>query len=92
MIGNFRHRGLRELFETGRSRRIRTDLADRALRRLDALAHAARPEDMHIPGFNFHRLAGSRAPSYSVHLNGPWCITFSWRDGEAVDVDLVNYH
>ena len=92
MIGNFRHRGLRELFETGRSRRVRADLTARALRRLDALAHAARPADLNIPGFNFHHLAGGRTPRYSVHVNGPWCIAFGWRDGEAVEVDLVNYH
>lgn len=92
MIGNFRHRGLRELFETGSSRRVRPDLAVRLLRRLDALAQASRPEDMHIPGFDFHRLSGTRVPPYSVHVNGPWCITFGWCDGDAVDVDLVNYH
>lgn len=71
---------------------MRPDLCRRALRRLDALAHAGRPEDMNIPGFNFHQLSGTRAARYSVHVNGPWCITFGWRDGEAVDVDLVNYH
>jgi toxin HigB-1 len=92
MIRNFRHRGLLDLFETGRSRRIRADIVPRVLRRLDALAHATRPEDLIIPGFNFHRLMGSRTVRYSVHVNGPWCVTFGWRDGEAVDVDLVNYH
>jgi proteic killer suppression protein len=92
MIRNFRHRGLKDLFEAGRSRRVRPDLVPRVLRRLDALDHASQPEDMNIPGFNFHRLAGGEGARYTVHVNGPWCITFGWVDGEAVDVDLVNYH
>ncbi len=47
---------------------------------------------MNIPGFNFHRLTGGKAATYSIHVNGPWCITFRWQDGDATDVDLVNYH
>lgn len=83
---------MRDLFAMGHSRRIRPDLAVRILRRLDALAQATRPQDMNIPGFNFHRLSGRCAGRYSIHVNGPWCITFGWQDGEPVDVDLVNYH
>jgi proteic killer suppression protein len=71
---------------------VRPDLIRRAVRRLEALSQAERPEDLNIPGFNFHRLSGPLAASFSLHLNGPWCITFEWRDGDAINVDLVNYH
>ena len=50
-----------------------------------------RPEDMNVPGFDFHALRG--APRrYSVHVNGPWCITFEFSEGDASRVDLENYH
>jgi toxin HigB-1 len=92
MIRNFRHRGLAELFDSGQSRYVRPDLAKRALRRLDALHAATCPEETGVPGFDFHRLTGPMPARYSIHVNGPWCITFGWSDEGAVDVDLVNYH
>lgn len=70
MIRSFRHKGLRELFMTGRSRRIRPDLLERCLIRLQALDLAARPEDLNVPGFNFHALRGV-PQRYAVHVSGP---------------------
>ena len=91
MIKTFRHAGLRELFERGRSSRVRADLHRRALVRLKALDEAAKPSDLDVPGFNFHRLQG-RPVRYSVHVNGPWCVTFEWEDGDAIRVTLEQYH
>jgi proteic killer suppression protein len=48
--------------------------------------------EMNVPGFNFHQLSGDRAGTYSVHVNGPWCITFMWDNDTAVRVDLEQYH
>jgi toxin HigB-1 len=91
VIKSFRHMGLRELFETGRSSRVRPDLQRRALVRLKVLDEAADPSDLNVPGFNFHRLQG-RPVRYSVHVNGPWCVTFEWEDGDSVRVNLEQYH
>ena len=91
MIKTFRHAGLRELFERGRSSRVRPDLQRRALVRLQALDEAAEPSDLNVPGFNFHRLQG-RPVRYSVHVNGPRCVTFEWEDGDAIRVNLEQYH
>jgi proteic killer suppression protein len=66
-------------------------LHERAKRRLDALNVAAFPGDMNVPGFDFHALRG-RPKRYSVHVNGPWCITFEFLDGDAWRVDLEQYH
>jgi toxin HigB-1 len=85
VIRTFRHAGLRELFETGRTRRVRR----RALSRLKVLDDAAGPGDLTIPNFNFHRLQPLR---YSLHVNGPWGVIFEWDDGDAVRVDLERYH
>jgi len=55
------------------------------------LDEAERLEDLNIPGFDFHSLRG-KPKRYSIHVNGPWCITFEWLDGDASRVDLVQYH
>jgi proteic killer suppression protein len=60
VIESFWHRGLRELFETGNSARVRPDLHRRVLVRLDAIDKAARLEALNQPGFDFHPLRGSR--------------------------------
>jgi toxin HigB-1 len=91
MIKSFQHRGLAELFELGRSRRVREDLQSRSLRRLEALDQAESLTDLQVPGFNFHGLRGT-PKRYSIHVNGPWCITFEWKEGDALKVDLNQYH
>ena len=91
MILNFRHKGLGDLFERGRSRRVNAGLHARCLRRLDALDQAESLQELNLPGFDFHPLQ-AKPQRYSIHVNGPWCITFEWKDGEAIRVDLERYH
>jgi len=91
MLLSFRHKGLAELFERGRSRRVTPSLHARCLRRLDALDQAESLQELNLPGFDFHPLRG-KPQRYSIHVNGPWCITFEWEDGEAKRVDLEQYH
>lgn len=64
----------------------------RALRRLDRLNVVAMPQEMDLPGFDFHALKGQKPPRYAVHVNGPWCITFAFANGDAEDVDFEQYH
>jgi len=59
--------------------------------RLKALDETVLLTDLNVPGFNFHRLQG-KPVRYSLHVNGPWCVTFEWEDGEAVRVNLEQYH
>jgi plasmid maintenance system killer protein len=47
---------------------------------------------MNVPGFDFHPLRGFKPPRYSVHINGPWCITFEFEDVDACRVDFQQYH
>jgi proteic killer suppression protein len=91
MIKSFKHKGLAELFERGSMRRVGQDLHSRCLRRLDALDQAESLKEMIVPGFNFHTLRGLPR-RYSIHVNGPWSITFEWEQGNALRVDLEQYH
>ena len=92
MIRTFRSKPLADLWGTGKSARINPAMHRRILLRLDRLDAAQRPEDMNLPGFNFHQLRGFRPTRYSVHVNGPWCLTYEFEDGDAVRVDFEQYH
>ncbi len=92
MIKSFRSKALRAFWEKSNGSKIAPALRARIERRLDALDQAAVPEEMNVPGFDFHTLTGDRKGTYTVHINGPWCITFGWDGQDAIDVDLENYH
>lgn len=91
MIRSFRSRALGAFWHRGDASRLRPDLIERLRLRLSRLDQAIQPEEMNVPGFNFHKLRG-RPVRYTVHVNGPWCITFEWEGEDAVRVDLEQYH
>lgn len=92
MIENFRNRALADLWSTGQTAKIDKRMHKRILARLDRLDVSAVPEEMNIPGFDFHALRGFKPTRYSVHVNGPWCITFEFAEGNATRVDFEQYH
>jgi proteic killer suppression protein len=92
MIKSFRNRALADLFETGKTGKIDARLHKRLLLRLDRLDVAERPQDMNLPGFDFHALHGFDPTRYTVHVNGPWCITFEFEGKDAARVDFEQYH
>lgn len=89
---SFNHKGLENLFYTGETSKIDKKLHNRILRRLDVLNAARSTQDLNVPGFNFHPLNGFRPTRYSIHVNGPWCLTFEFEDETALRVDLEQYH
>ena len=91
MIRTFRSKDLEALWTTSKSR-IDKRLHVRIFRRLDALDASTEAKDMNLPGFDFHALHGFDPTRYSVHVNGPWCITFVFDDGDAFLVDFEQYH
>ncbi len=92
MIKTFKHKGLKTLFETGRSRAVATDFHRRLIRQLDLLNRAKSSQDMNLPGYRFHELKGERRGTYSVTISGNWRLTFTFADADAFDVDLEDYH
>ena len=91
MLGSFKHRGLREFFETGRWARVPAAFRKRFGFRLDALAAARVWAKLRHPGFGLPPPQGN-PQRYAIHVNGPWRITFEWDDGKALRVDLEQYH
>jgi proteic killer suppression protein len=92
MIRSFRSKALATLWETGASAKIDSKMHRRILARLTSLEAAARPEDLNIVGYDFHALRGFDPTRHTVHINGPWCITFEFSDGDALRVDFEQYH
>ena len=90
MLKSFRNKALADLWSTGSSRKIDGRLHERILRRLDRLDAAATVQEMGVPGFDFPPLHG-KPQRYSVHVNGPWCLTFEFDSGDELRVDLEQY-
>ena len=69
------------------------DLAKASRRKLRMLSAAARLDDMRTPPANrLEALHGDRAGQHSVRINDQWRLCFVWRDGDAYDVEIVDYH
>lgn len=79
--------------ERQRSRKLPSDIQQVALRKLRMLNRAETLQDLRVPPANrLQRLVGEREGQYSIRVNDKWRICFEWRDGEALDVEIVDYH
>jgi toxin HigB-1 len=92
VIRSFRDKALERFFTTGDGRRLSVQNTRRTANILRALDDASRPEDMNLPGFRFHALVGRDKGRYAVNASGNWRITFGCMEGDAIDVDLEDYH
>ncbi|MYB32371.1 MAG: peptidase [Acidobacteria bacterium] len=92
MIQGFRHRGLRRLYEKGDPSRVGANVADRVALALADLDDARVPSDLDLPGYRLHPLKGDLKGFWSVSISRNWRIIFRFHDGDAYDVDLIDYH
>ncbi len=92
MIQSFRHKGLRKLFEDDNRSKLSAQDVDKIARILARLSAANAPEDVDAPGFKLHRLKGDLKSFWAVTVRANWRIIFRFEDGDALDVDLVDYH
>jgi proteic killer suppression protein len=91
VIASFRHKGLEEIYFTGKTRRIGPEYLGECVRILQLLQVATAPDQMNITGYRFHRLRGS-PPRWSVRVTANYRVTFGWSGDSAVEVDLEDYH
>ena len=91
MIKSFRNKELSRLWATEKSR-IDVRMQKRILIRLNTLDRVVTIEGLNIQGYDFHALRGFKPTRYSIHVNGPWCITFEFLNGHAEQVDFEQYH
>ena len=90
MIKTFRNRELAKLWN-GSKAKIDARFHDRIQRRFDRMDAAITTTELEVPGFDFHPLKG-KPQRYSIHVNGPWCLTFEFESGDCVRIDFEQYH
>jgi toxin HigB-1 len=92
MIRSISHKGLRRLYEDDDPRGVIREHAVKLrdiLARLDAAGTVA---DMDLPGLRLHPLKGELRGFWAVTVRANWRVIFRFVDGEALDVDCVDYH
>jgi len=93
MIKSFADPETKAFFDTGKSRRLPTEINKRATMRLLQLAAAVVVEDLSMPSSNrLEALKGSRAGQWSIRINAQWRVCFTFVNGNAYDVQIVDYH
>jgi toxin HigB-1 len=93
VIVSFADRETEALFRRERVKRIDPRIQRTALRKLGYLDKADSLEDLRIPpGNRLESLKGERAGQHSIWVNEQWRIVFTWKDGRAHDVAIVDYH
>ncbi|HEY0439451.1 MAG TPA: type II toxin-antitoxin system RelE/ParE family toxin [Xanthobacteraceae bacterium] len=93
MIKSFASKETEDLFHGRSCRRVPSDVQRRALQKLVTIhAGGSLDEVGRIPGNRLEKLKGDRAGQYSVRVNDQWRICFAWRDGNAYQVELADYH
>jgi|TARA_B110000263_G_C15156166_1_gene440214 proteic killer suppression protein len=92
MIVSFKHRGLKRLYEKGDKSRIDPNHVDKVELILADLAAAEAIDEMRVPGYRLHELHGELKDFYAVEVSGNWRIIFKFEDGQASDINLVDYH
>lgn len=92
MIKDFRHKGLRLLYEKGDRRKIAPELVDKVERVLAHLDQATEPGNMDLPGYRLHSLRGNLAGFWAVSVSGNWRIIFRFDGVHVSDVDFLDYH
>lgn len=93
MIVSFRDSDTEELWKTGKSRRIPSNIRDTAWKRLAILHAAVELENLRVPpGNRLEALKGNRKGQHSIRVNDQYRICFEWRNKDAHNVEFVDYH
>lgn len=92
MISSIRHKGLKLFFENDNSSKLQPHHVEKIRRILYRLDEAEKIDDLNIVGWSLHPLSGEMKGHWAVKVNGNYRITFRFEDGNAFDVDYIDYH
>ena len=93
MIQSFKDKEAERIFNRQRSRKLPHNIQQIALRKLRMINRAMSLNDLRIPPANrLEKLKGNRAGQHSIRINNQWRICFRWQDGDAYEVEIVDYH
>jgi proteic killer suppression protein len=92
VIRSFRSKETEKIFQRTRSKKLPGDIQQIALRKLRMLHRARTSQDLRVPPANrLEALKGARSGQHSIRINDQWRICFRWQEGEAFDVEIVDY-
>ena len=83
---------MKKLYQKGNRSGIRTDLVDTVEKILIILDVATTPQAFDLPAYRLHPLKGDLKGYWSVTVRANWRVIFRFEDGNAVDVELMDYH
>ena len=83
---------MRRFFEDDDGSKLPPEMLERIRLILSTLHAAQEIEGMNVPGFNLHPLKGELKGFWSVSIHANWRIIFKFEDGNAFDVDFIDYH
>jgi len=92
MIKSFKHKGLKNFFETGQVAGIDPAHRQKMRLRLAALDTALTLDDVDLPGFRLHSLKGDKQGLWAIDVNKNWRITFEFIEGNVYIVNYEDYH
>jgi len=93
MIKSFRNKETENVFHRERVRKFDLNLQRLAQRKLEILDAAENLNDLRFPpGNRLEKLSGNRKGEYSIRINDQWRLCFRWRNREARDVEITDYH
>jgi len=93
MIKSFGCKETEKIWQGTVSVKLPRDIQDRALRKLRQLDASNTLDDLRIPPSNhLEALKGTRKGWISIRINNQWRICFHWKEGEATEVEIVDYH
>lgn len=93
MIKSFADKTTEMLFIDGSVKKLPSEIAKRAVRKLDMIDNAFRLDDLRVPpGNRLHALSGDRTGQWSISVNDQWRICFRFEGEDAFDVELCDYH
>lgn len=93
MIRSFGDKVTREIWETGKSRKLPASIHRAAQRKLFRIHTARTLEDLQVPpGNNLHALKGDRKGQHAIRINDQYRICFQWVDDGAEQVEITDYH
>jgi len=93
MIASFRDKLTAAVFRDQMPKGFPADIAKVARRKLRMLDAAARLDDLRVPPANrLEALSGDRAGQHSIRINDQWRLCFVWKDGNAEEVEITDYH
>ncbi len=93
MIQSFRHRGLRRLYEEGIAKDLPIHVVAKIENMLAVIDQANAVDEIRLfPGWRLHKLKGDRKNVWSLTVTGNWRLIFRFENGDAFDLDYVDYH